>query len=336
LHGENANGRVSAEWGANFMSLLDIPNTRTNIQQGGFNLWRLERVAKEPVGTAGSLQATVASVGKPIATAGATKFLGHSLGGIIGAYFMAGNSNQYGLPGASNIQGMFSSPGAKTAYIIRDGQAGFEYQVNSTLKSVGVPPGSHDYDQFLLLVQTIMDSVDPSWAVSPIKSLPSGLPAPSRFSGRLCIQEAIGDTTIPNTYGNNLGNFLGGWGLLGSASYDIAPNFTQVMLAGATSPVVPFMYGAAGLKTPSAPASSPASGPSEGFFQFGTVANPATHSFLLDFASPAVTAAGQKQLAAWLATGRLIDPADTAHWPIVGPAEPLMETQKIPFLEALR
>ncbi len=336
LHGANANGREAAEWGANFMSLLDIPNTRTNIQQGGFNLWRLEKVAKEPIGTPGSLQATVAAMGKPIATAGATKFLGLSLGGIIGAYFMAGNSNQYGL-GGSNIQGLFSSPGAKTAYIIRDGKAGFEYQVNSTLKAVGVPPGSHDYDQFLLLVQTIMDSVDPAWDVSPIKTLPSGLPAPSRFSGRVCMQEAIGDATILNTYGNALGNFLGGWGVLGSANFDIAPNFTQVMLAGATSPVVPFMYGAAGLKTPSAPASSPTSGPTEGFFQFGTPTAAASHTMLLDFSNPAITAAAQKQLAIWLLTGRLADPADTAHWgAVAGPDEPVSEPQKVPFLDALR
>ncbi len=339
LHGENANRPDSAEWGANFMSLLDIPNTRTNIQQGAFNLWRLEKVAKSS-----SLQGTAAAYGKPIATAGATKFVGLSLGGIIGAYFMAGNSNQYGL-GGSNIQGLFSSPGAKTAYIIRDGKAGFEYQVNDTLRKVGVAPGSHDYDQFLLLVQTIMDSVDPAWDVSPIKSLPSGLPAPSRFSGRVCMQEAIGDTTILNTYGNALGNFLGGWGVLGSSLYDIAPNFTQVMLAGATSPVLPFMYGVVdgvpGLKTPSAPATSPSSGPTEGFFQFGTTAptGAASHTMLLDFINPAITAAAQKQLYIWLATGRLADPADTAHWGLAGPAgpaEPVLEPQKIPFLDALR
>lgn len=336
LHGEIANGRGSSEWGANFMSLLDIPNTRTNIQQGGFNLWRLEKVAKEPAGTLGSLQGTVAAFGKPVATAGATRFAGLSLGTIIGAYFMAGNSNQYGLPGASNINGFFSSPGAKTAYVIRDSQAGFAYQVNATLRAVGVAPGSHDYDQFLLLVQTIVDSVDPAWSVSPIKAQASGLPFPSRLSGRLSVQEAIGDTTIPNTYGNTFGNFLGGWGLLGSTAFDIAPGFTQVMLAGATSPVVPFMYGVGGLKPPSAPASSPINGPTEGFFQFGTSDAFASHTMLLDFANPPITAAAQKQLAMWLATGRLIDPADTANWPIAAPDSDKMAPQKFPFLEGLR
>jgi hypothetical protein len=337
LHNELANGRVAAEWGANFMSLLDIPNTRTNIQQGAFNLWRLEKVAKESAATPGSLQFTATAVGKPIATAGASKFLGLSLGTIIGSYYLAGNSNQYGLPGASNIQAFQSSPGAKTAYVIRDSKAGFAYQVNATLKAGGVPPGSHDYDQFLLLVQTIMDSVDPAWSESPIKAQPSGLPFPSRLSARMCVQQAIGDATIPNTYGNAFGNFLGGWGALGSAAFDIALGFTQVTTAaGYPTPVVPFMFGTTGVKTPSAPAPSPVSGPTEGFFQFGTTAANASHTMLLDFVSPATTAAAQKQLYIWLLTGRLADPADTAHWPGLLPIDSDIPAQKMDFFEGLR
>ncbi len=335
LHGELANGRASAEWGANFMSLLDILNTRTNFQQGAFNLWRLEKVAK--TSGAGSLQAAVAGVGKPIAASGASKFLGMSLGTLIGSYFMAGNSNQYGLPGASNITGYFASPGAKAAYIIRDSQAGFAYQANATLRASGAAPGTNNYDQFLLLVQTLVDNVDPAWSLSPIQTLPSGLPAPSRLSGRLVSHEAIGDTTIPNTYGRYFGNALGGWGILGSTSYDIAPGYAQVRNAGASAATVPFMFGPGGLKASVAPAPfPPVSGPTEGYFQFGTTAAPASHTVLLDFANPAATAAAQKQLASWLATGRLMDPADST-WPIVGdPAPPVMAPLAVPFLDQLR
>lgn len=335
LHGELSNGRASAEWGANFMSLLNILNTRTNFQQGALNLWRLEKVAKTT--GAGSLQATVAGVGKPIATAGATKFLGMSLGTLIGSYFMAGNTAQYGLPGASNIPAYFASPGAKAAFIIRDSQAGFAYQANATLKAGGVAPGTHNYDQFLLLVQTLMDNVDPSWSLSPIGTQPSGLPLPSRLSGRLVSHEAIGDTTIPNTNGRYFGNALGGWGILGSAGFDIAPGYAQVRNAGATAPTVPFMFGPTGLKASVAPAPfPPTSGPTEGYFQFGTPSAPASHTVLLDFASPAATAAAQKQLATWLATGRLMDPADST-WPIVVTlGEPVKEPLAVPFLDQIK
>jgi hypothetical protein len=331
LHGEMANGRASAEWGANFMSLLNILNTRTNFQQGAFNLWRLEKVAKNA-----SLQNTVTAFGKPIAAAGATKFLGMSLGTLIGSYFMAGNSNQYGLPGASNIPAYFASPGARAAWVIRDGQAGFAYQANATLRAGGVAPGSHDYDQFLLLVQALMDNVDPAWALSPIGANANGTPKPSRLSGRVVSHEAIGDTTIPNSNGRYFGNALGGWGVLGGAPFDIAPGYTQVMNVGATSPTVPFMLGATGLKAPVAPAPNPPiSGPTEGYFQFGTVASPASHTILLDFANPAATAAAQKQLFMWLKFGRVIDPADPAFATIqnLGAVEAPL---KVPFLDDLK
>ncbi|MBI4911191.1 MAG: hypothetical protein HY823_00490 [Acidobacteria bacterium] len=309
LHGGLANGRAASEWGANFMSLLSILNTRTNVQQGGFNLWRAERILKQPTADPTSLQSVAAAVGKNIAATGASRFLGHSLGTIIGSYFLAGNSSQ---TGGSNINAFLSAPGARVAYVIRESQAGFAYSANIGLKASGVAPGSHSYDQFMMLVQSIVDPVDPSWALSPIKNQPNGLPFPSRLSGRATVQEAIGDTTIPNTYGHHFGNALGGWGALGTG-FDIAPGFAQVRNAGAAAPTVPFLLGAGGLKPSLAPATNPVTGPTEGLFQFGSPSNPASHSMLLD--GTAYTPAAQKQLYIWLLTGRVADPADTANWP---------------------
>ena len=311
LHGGLNNGRNSKEWGANFMSLLSILNTRTNIQQGGFNLWRLERILKQPTVDPTSLQSVAAAAGKPIATAGASKFLGHSLGTILGAYFLAGNSSQ---TGGSNISAFMSAPGSRVAYIIRDSQAGFAQAARAGLAAGGVATDSSTYDQFLMLVQSIVDVADPSWSLSPIKNQTSGLPFPSRLSGRLTVQEAVGDATIPNTYGHHFGNSLGGWGALGSSGFDIAPGFTQVRNAGASAPTVPFMLGVTGLKPSVAPATSAVAGPTEGLFQFGSPSGAASHSMLLDGST--YTGAAQKQLYIWLLTGRIADPADTANWPI--------------------
>lgn len=313
LHGGLSNGRAAAEWGANFMSLLSILNTRTNVQQGGFNLWRAERILKQPTADPTSLQSVCLAAGKPIAATGASKFIGHSLGTIIGSYFLAGNSAQ---TGGSNIPGFLSAPGSRAAYIIRDSQAGFAAQARAGLAAGGIATDSHAYDQYFMLVQAIVDIADPSWSLGSIRTLSSGLPAPSRLAGRITVQEAIGDATIPNTYGRHFGNGLGGWGALGSAGFDIAPGFTQIMPAGASAPTVPYMLSATGLKTPAAPASGPTSGPTEGLFQFGTSSNAASHSMLLDGSQ--FTPAAQKQLYIWLATGRVADPADTAHWPVAG------------------
>jgi hypothetical protein len=326
LHGGVANGRNSKEWGANFMSLLSILNTRTNIQQGGFNLWRLEKVVK--TGGTGSLQEVCTAAGKPIASTGASKFLGHSLGTILGSYFLAGNSNQYGLPGASNLPALLSAPGARAAYIIRDSPAGFAVAARAGLAAGGVATDSHAYDQYFMLVQSIVDVADPSWSLGSIKTV-SGLPVPSRLAGRVLVQEAIGDNTIPNTYGRHFGNSLGGWGALGSAAFDIAPNFTQIRNAGAASPTVPFMLAAGGLKASAAPATSPVAGPTEGLFQFGSTSSAASHGMLLD--GSAYTPAAQKQLYIWLLTGRVADPADTTNWPSSAWINDAVQMPRIPW-----
>ena len=328
LHGGLANGRARAEWGGNFGSLLSILNLRTNIQTGGFHHMRLERILKQPTVDSSSLQAVVAAAGKNIAASGASKFLGISLGSWIGGYFLASNSSQ---TGGSNIPALLSNPGARFAYVARDSQAGFAADARAGLAAAGIPIDSHAYDQFFILVQAIVDPADTSWDLSSIKTLPSGLPAPSRFAGRLFVQEAIGDTTIPNAYGHHFGNALGGWGALGNAGFDIAPGFTQVRNAGTSLPTVPFMLGVTGLKASVAPASSPATGPTEGLFQFGTPSNPAIHGMLLDGSQ--FTGAAQKQLAIWLMTGRIADPTDTANWPVSNWFNEGAIYPRIPYME---
>ncbi len=315
LHGGLANGRPASEYGANFMSLPSLLNTRTNFQQGGFNLWRLERMLKQPAADPTSLQAALATAVKPIEAAGASRFLGHSLGTIIGAYFLAGNSSQ---TGGSNIKAFFSTPGARVAYIGRDNPdsttatPSFGQLIRAGLAAQGLLPGSVTYNQFFHMVQTVLDTVDPVWSSTPLTGAPV-----SRLSGRLVVQEAVGDRTILNTYGRYFGNAIGGRGLLGSTAYDFAPNFTHVR---ATAPAAPyaFMYAPGGVyKTFAVPATSATVGPTEGYFQIGTTAVPASHGMLLDGST--YTGQAQKQLAIWLATGRLADPTDVTHWPIAQP-----------------
>lgn len=305
LHGDLANGRPSAEWSSNFISLPSALNARTNVQQAGFNLWRLERALLQPSVDSTGLQGRLSAVGKPISANPADRrYTGISLGSIVGAYFLAGNSSQ---TGGSNMKALLSVPGGRIPYLLRDSPT-FAPTINAGLAAAGVQVGTPSYHQFMLLLQGVVESIDPAYMTTPISST-----APSRLSGRTVWQEAIGDTVIPNSATRHFANALGGRGVAGAA-FDIAPNWTQVRYASASAPTVPFLLGSGGLKASAAPASDAATGPTEGYFQFGSTTTAASHGMLLD--GSANTAAVQKQFVYWLLTGRLIDPTDTAHWPI--------------------
>ena len=313
LHGDLGNGRPAAEWGSNFISLSSGLNGRTNPQQAGFNLWRLVRVTQQPAFAPGGLQNSLTGIGYPISPAGASRYVSISLGSIVGAYFLAGNSFQTGGGAGTfgtDIKAFFSVPGGRLAYTLRDSPT-FAPTINAGLAAAGVPTGSPAYNQFFTLTQSIVDPSDPAYMTFPISST-----APSRLAYRVAVQEAIGDPVVPNNSNNYFVNSLAGRGILGSATLDTAPGFTQIRLATATSPTVPFLYGPTGLKPSVAPATAASAGPTEGIFQFGSPTTPATHGMLID-GSP-TTPLAQRQMAIWLITGKIIDPADTGSgFPIV-------------------
>ncbi|MBK8725888.1 MAG: Ig-like domain-containing protein [Holophagaceae bacterium] len=305
LHGELGNSRPTAEWSSNFISLPSALNARTNVQQAGFNLWRLERVLLQPTVDPTSLQALALAAGKAISPdPAARRYVGISLGSIVGTYFLAGNSSQ---TGGSNMKALLSVPGGRIPYLLRDSPT-FAPTINAGLAAAGVQVGTPSYHQFMLLLQAVVETIDPAYMTTPIAT-----GAPSRLSGRTVWQEAIGDTVIPNSSTRYFANALGGRGVAG-ATNDIAPAWTQIRYAAAAAPTVPFLLGPGGLKPSGAPASDPATGPTEGYFQFGSTTTAASHGMLLD--GSANTPAVQKQMVYWLLTGRLIDPTDTAHWPI--------------------
>jgi hypothetical protein len=209
------------------------------------------------------------------------------------------------------MKALFSVPGGRLAYLLRDSPT-FAPVINEGLRQSGVIVGTPTYNQFFTLVQNVTDSTDPAYMTFPISAT-----APSRLAGRVTVQEAIGDTVIPNSANNYFVNSLAGRGIMGAA-YDIAPNFAQVRLAGAASPVVPFLLGPAGLKASVAPATAISTGPTDGIFQFGTTAVPATHGMILD--GSVNTPLAQRQMVYWLLTGKVIDPADTGNgFPIAPP-----------------
>lgn len=323
LPGDSATVKAQkqAGWGNDFMSLTSLLTGRTNVQQAALNLHRLEILMRTgtPFGTAFATYSGGAITGYP--TPGATgniTFVGQSLGSICGAYYLAGNTTlaTTGAPYSqttlnSDMKGFLSVPGSCIAYVLKDSPT-FGPTVNAGLSAASggtVVPGTTAYTQFFLVAQTLVDPVDPA-----SMTLPLATPLPSRLSGRLAVQEAVGDTVIPNYTTRYFGQALGGRTLFG---YDFAPGFAQLAYAAdashAAGLVAPFMAGATPTtpKAGAAATSATAATPLEGYFQFDQTA--VVHQFLLgpsllstDPNYPAQlqnTAAAQKQMLYFLGAG---------------------------------
>lgn len=319
-------------WGEDFMALGAPLATRSNIQQAAFNLNRLELTLK----TGGFAAAGIAS-----APPAEIKFVGFSLGSVVGAYYLAGNTTlaTSGAPYSqtslnSDMKGFLSVPGARLAYLMQNSPS-FGPSINAGLAAKGVIKDSPTYHQFFQVTQTVIDPADPASVTTP---LAAGLP--SRLSGRLAIQEATsttfaadgitptnGDLTITNPYTRYLGNALGGREILGSAGTAVAPGFKQLGYRGGALPRIPssFMYTlTAGAPAPKADFAAQsgigAATPAEGYFQFDQAG--VNHGFLIDpAASLANTQYAQSQMVQYLLYGGIVDPTPSGAAKVVAGTE---------------
>jgi pimeloyl-ACP methyl ester carboxylesterase len=326
---------TGSSWGQDFMAIGAPLTGRSNFQQGAFNLNRLEfTVRTGGFAGLGTAQPSVATI----------RYIGHSLGAMVGAYYLAGNTTLNTTAGAApytqtslnaDMKGYLGVPGGRTAYVIQNSPA-FGPTVDAGLAAVGVAKGSPSYHQFFLVTQTVIDPCDPATMTTP---LAAGLP--SRLSNRIVIQESTstafstttgldgnlvptnGDLVITNPYTRYFGNALGGRAVLGlgasaanaAAAAAVAPGFAQLAYSDTTHTVaVPSQFmltlSAAGAPTPkvaTAAASGAATTPTEGDFQFDQTG--IGHSSLLDL-SNLTNSLGltQKQMRYFISLGIVVDP----------------------------
>jgi len=347
LHGELAapghgsSAPSSALWGQDFIALGFPLAARSNVQQAAFNLDRLEFVVK----TLGFVGALGSNAPNPVQT---PKFLSLSLGSIVGAYYLAGNTTLRAFPAApydqttlnGDMKGLLNVAGGRIAYLLRD-SASFGPSIDAGLAAQGIAKGTPSYLQFFLLTQSVLDPVDPATMTTPLPNLSGGSAPPSRLSGRILVQEGTsthfdanglpldGDLVIPNSSTRYFGNALGGRGVLGS---DVAPGFAQVSYADGRLPSS-FMLTLLGPKMIVAARPGAASGPGEGYFQFDQAG--VTHGFLIS-PVPSLTdlQLAQLQMTTFLLTGIVVDPtaapvaparllqssAPVGDWPAGAPA----------------
>ena len=105
-------------------------------------------------------------------------YVGQSLGGIIGGVFMAVEPNV-------NV-GLLNVPGGGIAKLL-DGSPTFGPRIRAGLAAAGLQAGTPDYENFLLVVQTVVDSADP---INYARSLVA--------TDRVLLHEVIGDQVVPN------------------------------------------------------------------------------------------------------------------------------------------
>jgi hypothetical protein len=332
---------TGAAWGSDLMAVGAPLATRSNVQQAALNLNRLEYLVRT-----NNFSALGSAAPAPL---GSIKYLGHSLGSIVGAYYLAGNTTlASSVPPYSqnslnlDMKGYLSVPGARTAYLIQNSPA-FGPSVDSGLAAQGIAKNSVTYHQFFQVTQSVVDPIDPATITTP---LAAGLP--SRLSGRVAIQESTtstfsatlgsdllplptnGDLVIGNAYTRYFASALGGREVLGAAGSAVAPGFKQLAYTAGGTPnhaagVVgtPFLFtlnaGAPAPKVADAAITGAASSPHEGYFQFdGTGIG---HSSLLDpTASATNTGLIQKQMRYFLGiSGAIVDPTQGAPaLPVVG------------------
>jgi hypothetical protein len=334
LHGELAfpGHTTGTLWGQDFVALGAPLATRSNIQQGAFNLDRLEFVVAtpsfNPLFAAQGFAALGANAPNPAIK---PKFVGISLGSIVGAYYLAGNATLNQTAGQppytqatlnADMKGLLNVPGGRLAYLLRD-SVDFGPSLNAGLAGKGIAVGSPSYNQFFLLTQSVVDPADPATMTTPLPNLLTADLLPSRLSGRIAIQEATstsfdasgkplnGDLVIPNANTRYLGNALGGREVLGApAALAVAPAFRQLSYASGRIPSL-FMFtlasGTPAPKTAPAASSAAAAGPREGYFQFDQP--DVTHGFLIDAVnSPASIQLAQRQMVYFMTLGLVVDP----------------------------
>ncbi|NND90719.1 MAG: lipase [Granulosicoccus sp.] len=154
--------------GQYFYNLLNLANSRDNLRQAVADLFVLTASLPAAQGEGFTLNA------------GNLTFVGHSLGGIVGSTMLSfDNSFQ-----AATL----AMPGGGIAQLLANSDS-FGPEINDGLAAAGIATGSADYNTFLTVAQTLVDSGDPVNHASTLAQ---------DTSTRLHLIQVIDDAVIPN------------------------------------------------------------------------------------------------------------------------------------------
>lgn len=130
--------------GTHFINLTSLLTSRDNIRQSASNLFVLTN-------SLGNLAAASAAPVPGIDTTN-IRYIGHSLGGIVGTTYLAHETQV----GAATL----AMPGGGIAQLLNN-SASFGPRIRAGLAANGIEEGTADYDRFLVAAQWALDSADP-------------------------------------------------------------------------------------------------------------------------------------------------------------------------------
>ena len=239
------------------INLGNLRNARDNLRQSAVNLFYLSQVIR-------SGQFTVLTNTGPqtVITNNTIGFLGHSFGSLVGLPAVTVDPN-------INLA-LFAVPGGRLTNLLLNSNQ-FAPATLAALANLGVIPGTDAFTQFFLIAQTVLDDAD-AFNYAPHLLTGALRPAGRQAPPRVLIQQAIGDTVVPQEATVDLANAI---------NRD-APLLSQVAPAILRLPRLPLV-------------NPPFAG--SGLSQF----NNAIHSFLLS-PNPLIASA-QTQMATFFATG---------------------------------
>jgi pimeloyl-ACP methyl ester carboxylesterase len=187
---QDANGNITAavsdtvtdSSGSHFINLTNLLNTRDNVRQAVADLFALTAAIPSIDVDTGGADFDASNI----------RFIGHSLGAMVGTVFLALEPN---------VDDAVLAFGGASLPKILDGSASFGPVISAGLAVNAVIKGTADYESFLGAAQTVVDSADPV-----NYSLNAAGYAPSAAAGRgLLFFEIVGgnsspsDLVVPNT-----------------------------------------------------------------------------------------------------------------------------------------
>ncbi len=155
--------------GSHFINLSNLLVSRDNVRQTVADLFTL-------TATIPSIDFTGDAV--PDLNSAKIRYVGHSLGAIIGTDFLAMEPNV--------STGTLNVPGAGIAKML-DASPTFGPRIRAGLAAAGIEAGTPEYESFMVVTQTVIDSAD---------SINFG--ALTAATNNVLLHEVLGDQVVPN------------------------------------------------------------------------------------------------------------------------------------------
>jgi pimeloyl-ACP methyl ester carboxylesterase len=165
--------------GSYFINLTSLLTSRDNLRQGVSDLLELSHAASS----------------LPNVDASHIRFVGQSLGSIVGTTFLAFDPNVQ--------SGVLNVPGGGIARLL-DASPAFGPRIHAGLAAAGIVQGTPAYDAYFVATQTVIDSGDPINMIVNNTFLTPKQTADDPFPKSILLQEVIGggdvlpDQVIPN------------------------------------------------------------------------------------------------------------------------------------------